>query len=66
VQDTTVLEVGNFGVGIDSAFDSEGFSTVGGNHNILSDLEVSSVDVNIELLGASEAESVSRFILLEL
>lgn len=66
MQDTSVLEVGDFGVGVDSALDSEGFSTVGGNHNVLSDLEITAVDVNVELLGASKAEGVSRLVLLEL
>jgi hypothetical protein len=66
VQDSAVLEVGDFGVGVNSAHNSEGFSTVGGNRNVLRNLQVTSVDVNVELLRASKAEGVSVFAFLEL
>jgi hypothetical protein len=66
VQDSAVLEVGDFRVGVNSALDDEGFSTVGGNLDVLCDCQVSSVDVNVELLGTSEAEGLGRFAFLEL
>jgi len=49
VQDSTVLEVSDFRVSVDSALNDEGFATVGGDLNVLVDLEVSTLDVNVEL-----------------
>jgi len=66
VQDTSVLEVGNLGVSVDSALDGERFATVGGDLDVLCNCEVSSVDVNVELLGASQAEGFSVLAFLEL
>ena len=66
MQDSAVLEVGDFGVGVNSAHNSEGFSTVGGDRDVLRNLQVTSVDVNVELLRASKAEGVSVFAFLEL
>jgi len=66
VQDTTVLEVGNFRVSVDSAHDGERFSTVGGNRDVLADRQVSTVDVDVELFRSSEAEGVSVLAFLEL
>lgn len=66
MQDTTVLEVGDFRVSIDSALHNERFSTVGGNRDVLANGQVTAVDVDVELFRASEAEGVSRFAFLEL
>jgi len=66
VQDSTVLEVSDFRVSVDSALNDEGFATVGGDLNVLVDTEVSTLDVNVELFVTGEAEVVSVLAFLEL
>jgi len=66
VQNSTVLEVSDFRVSVDSALNDEGFATVGGDLNVLVDTEVSTLDVNVELFVTGEAEVVSVLAFLEL
>jgi len=66
VEDTAVLEVGDLGVGVESADDVEALAGVGGHSDLLADLEVSAVQVEGELLGAVEAVGVSALTSLEL
>ena len=66
LKDTTVSEVGNLGVGIQSASSGERLAALGSDHNILSDLEVSSVHRDVEFLVSGKAKRVSILSLLEL
>jgi len=66
VENTSVLEVSNLGVGIKTALDSEFLTTVGCDMDILADLEVTTLQVDVELFTAVKAESLSRLSLLKL
>ena len=66
VKDSSVLEVGDLGVGINSAGDSEALSSVGGHSDVLTDCEVSSVDVDVEGFRTIEAKMIGTFTSLEL
>ena len=66
MENTSILEVSNLGVGIKTALDSEFLATVGGDMDILADLEGTTLHVNVELLTAVKAESLSRLSFLKL
>jgi len=66
VKDTAILEVGDLGIGIESASHSEGLSSVSGDHDVLSHDEVTAIHVNAEGLGAIKSVEVSTLTGLEL
>jgi hypothetical protein len=66
VENTSVLEVSNFGVGIKTALNSEFFTTVGRDMDILADLEGTTLHVNVKLFTTVKAESLSRLSFLKL
>jgi len=66
VEDASVLEIGDLGVGVKSALDNEALACVGGHGDVLADAEVSTLHIDAELFCAVEAEVVSTFTSLEL
>jgi hypothetical protein len=66
VEDTTVLEVGDFGISIESASNCEGLAIVSLDSDVLVNLKVATLHVDVELLGAVKTESVSVLAILEL
>ena len=59
MQDTSILEVSEFGLGIDSDLHLELLASAGGHIESLADLELAPVGGNVEGLFASEAERLS-------
>ena len=55
MENTTVLEIAKLGLGIDSDLDIELLAAVSGDFGLLTNLEVATVDFNVEGLLASEA-----------
>lgn len=66
MQDTAVLVVGNFGIGVQTASHDESLATVGLNRNVLTNVQFATLSVNGELLFASKTEGVSVIAFLEL
>jgi hypothetical protein len=66
VEDTSVLEVSDLGISIESAGHSQGLAAVGCDFDILSDLEVTTLHVDVELLVSGKTVGVSVFTGLEL
>ena len=56
MENTTISEVGELGLGVDSDLCGELLSAVGGDLDFLADLEVSSLSGNVEGLLASKAK----------
>ena len=66
VEDTTVLEVLNLGLSVETAGDGESLASARGHTDVLTDLEVATLHVNAEGLSAVEAKRVSVLAALEL
>lgn len=66
LEDAAVLEVLDFGVGVESGLGLEGDSIRGLDGDDLTDGEVAALKVNVEGFGASEAERVGVLSILEL
>lgn len=64
-EDTTVLEVLNFDVGVKSALRGERLAVVAADDDFLSDLQVAFLEINRETFSASESERVSVLTVLE-
>lgn len=66
MEDSSVLEVGDLGLGIESESGGEALATGSLDLNVLANLEVSSVELNGEFFSSSETELISTFSILEL
>jgi hypothetical protein len=66
VEDTTVLHVLNFWLRIQSANNCERFTSIGGNGDVLTDLECTSLKVDTEGLSSIKAVSICTLSGLEL
>lgn len=66
VEDTSVLEVCDFWVSVESASDSEGLSGAGLDLNVLANLEVTTLHVDIKGFLASQTVSICTLALLKL
>lgn len=66
MENTSILEVGDLGVSVESAGYGERLATVGLNLNVLANLELSSLHVNIELFFTRKSMGVSVFTSFEL
>jgi hypothetical protein len=66
MEDTSILEIGDLGVSVETAGDSKSLAALSLDNNILADLEVTTLHIDIELLATVEAKSFSRFTILEL
>lgn len=66
VEDTTVLEVVDLWVSVESAGDGEGLAGIGGDCDVLTDLKSTALKVDVEGLSAIKAERVSALASFEL
>lgn len=66
MEDTSVLEVGDFWVSVKSAGDGQRLAAVGLNVNILTDLEFATLHVDVELFASGKTVSIGVLASLEL
>jgi len=64
-QNTTVLEVLNFNISVESAFSDELLATFNLDDDVLIDLKISFLEINRVPLFSGESERISVFTILE-
>ena len=66
IEDTSVLEVSDLWIGIESANDAESFAGTGLDVNFLTDFEVSTLHIDVEGFFTCQTKCISIFAILEL